>query len=94
MTLIATDLWGRKTLSNEFNVNLIQALSPGVTNNLPTIFMNQNDLNTTYQIPSWLFYEKSQNISLWFYECIGTDSIFVTQKSLFVSSIRGNILII
>ena len=56
MTLVATDLWGRKTLSNEFKVNLIQALSPGVTNSLLLILINQNDLNTTYQIPYWLFY--------------------------------------
>ena len=73
---------------------MIQALSPGVTNSLPAILMNQNDLSTTYQIPSWLFYEKSQNISLGFYECIGPDNTFVTQNFLFVSSIRENIIII
>ena len=94
MTLIATDLWGRKTLSNQFNINLVGRLSPWVTNSLPTILMNKIDLNTTYKIPSLLFYEKSQNISLGFYECIGPDNTFVTKNSQFVSSPLSRFLII
>ena len=86
MTLTATDLWGRVTLSNVFVVNLIQALSPSVSNSLPIINMNKADTNITIQIPSWLFYEKFQNISLGFFEWIQSNEVFVTQNSVLNSS--------